>query len=166
MDKINFTLHNFVSFDLQSRIHIVRLRWSNCGSELQCWAGKGLCVLFTPKTVSGCANCLIVDGVVAIGNGNNIFGAVEVAAKVWNCRLRGEGVRAPPAKTSGGAQVNGRYPLMKTVVSTSRSLLDLMVGHPPWGTRISLSSCGAIAVVSLKVFRSGSIVRMTEGRDT
>ena len=37
MDRINFTLHNFVSLDLQSRIHIVRLRWLNCGSELQCW---------------------------------------------------------------------------------------------------------------------------------
>ena len=56
--------------------------------------------------------------------------------------------------------------MMKTVDSISRSLLDLSVGDQPWGTRFSLSSCGAIAVVSVIVFRSGSIVRMNEGRDT
>ena len=49
---------------------------------MQCWAGKGLCALFTPKIVSGGAKCLIVDGVVTIGNGINILGAVEVDAKV------------------------------------------------------------------------------------
>ena len=56
--------------------------------------------------------------------------------------------------------------MMKAVVSTSWSLLDLLVGDQPWGTRFSLSSCGAIAAVSVIVFRSGSIVRMNEGRDT
>ena len=49
--------------------------------------------MFTPKIVSGGVNCLIVDGVVTIGNGINILGAMEVDAKVWNCRLPGESVR-------------------------------------------------------------------------
>jgi hypothetical protein len=72
----------------------------------------------------------------------------------------------PSAKTYGGAQVNGKYSLMKIVVPTCRKRLDSMVGHPPWVGCISHNSCGAIAVVSGKVFRPGSIVNMFEGRDT
>jgi hypothetical protein len=34
-----------------------------------------------------------VDGVVPVGNGNNIFGAVEFAAKVWNCWLPSESIQ-------------------------------------------------------------------------
>ena len=84
MDKFNFTLHNFVSFDLQCRIRIVTLRWSYGGSELQCW-GMLYCgrqwivsVVHTKDVSVVVPSWTIVGGVVAIGDGNSIFGAMEI----------------------------------------------------------------------------------------
>jgi hypothetical protein len=84
MDKFNISLRNFVSFDLQCRIHIVTLRWSNCGSELQCW-GVSYCgrkwivsVVHTKDVSVVVPSWISVGGVVAIGDGNSIFGAMEI----------------------------------------------------------------------------------------
>jgi len=52
---------------------------ANCSAgECYIVEGNGLCVLSTPKTVIVVLSWIFVDGVVAIGDGNNIFGAVEV----------------------------------------------------------------------------------------